>query len=45
MAEASKRLRRVNGHMHLAALRRALDEQVAAETVGAIRHDKPVIAT
>ena len=44
MAEAGKQFRRVNGHMHLAALRRALDEHVAAETVGTVRHDEPVIA-
>ena len=30
MAEAGKQFRRVNGHLHLAALRRALDENVAA---------------
>jgi putative transposase len=39
MAEAGKQFRRVNGHLHLAALQRALDEHVAAETVGASRHD------
>ena len=44
MAEAGKQFRRVNGHLHLAALRRALDEHVAAETVSALRHDEPVIA-
>ena len=44
MAEAGKQFRRVNGHLHLAALRRALDEHVAAETVGPVRHDEPVIA-
>jgi len=44
MAEAGKQFRRVNGHMHLAALRRALDEHVAAETVSTVRHDEPVIA-
>jgi putative transposase len=44
MAEASKQFRRVNGHLHLPALRRALDEHVAAQTVGAIRHDETVIA-
>jgi putative transposase len=44
MAEAGKQFRRVNGHMHLAALRRALDENGAAEAVDAIRHDEPVIA-
>ena len=44
IAEAGKQFRRVNGHLHLAALRRALDEHVAAETVGIVRHDEPVIA-
>lgn len=44
MAEASKQFRRVNGHLHLAALRCALDEHVAAETGDAIRHNEPVIA-
>ena len=44
MAEAGKQFRRVNGHLHLTALRRALNEHVAAETVGTIRHDEPVIA-
>jgi putative transposase len=44
IAEAGKQFRRVNGHMHLAALRRALDEHVAAQTVGAMRQDDTVIA-
>jgi transposase-like protein len=44
MAEAGKQFRRVNGHLHLAALRRALDEHVAAQTVGTVHHDEPVIA-
>jgi putative transposase len=44
MAEASKQFRRVNGHLHLPALRRSLDEHVAAETVGTARHDEPVMA-
>jgi putative transposase len=44
IAEAGKQFRRVNGHLHLAALRRALDEHVAAETVGTVRHDESVIA-
>ena len=44
IAEAGKQFRRVNGHMHLAALRRALNEHVAAETVSASRHDENVIA-
>lgn len=35
MVEASKQFRRVNGHLHLGALRAALERHVAAETVGA----------
>jgi hypothetical protein len=42
MLEAGKQFRRVNGH--LPALRVALDEHVAAQTVGALRHDEPMIA-
>ena len=44
MIEARKQFRRVNGHLHLPALRVALDEYVAAQTVGAVRHDDNVIA-
>jgi putative transposase len=44
MLEASKQFRRVNGHLHLPALRAALDAHVAAQTVGTIRHDDNVIA-
>jgi len=44
MIEARGQFRRVNGHLHLPALRAALDAHVATETVGAIRHDEPVIA-
>ena len=44
MVEAGKQFRRVNGHLHLPALRIALNEHVAAQTVGAVRHDEPVIA-
>jgi putative transposase len=44
MAEADKQFRRVNGHLHLAALRRALDEHVAAESVSATRQNDSVIA-
>jgi len=43
-SEAGKQFRRVNGHLHLPALRVALDEHVAAQTVGAVRHDDTVIA-
>jgi len=44
MVEAGKQFRRVNGHLHLPALRDALERHVATETVGAVRHDEPVIA-
>ena len=44
MIEAGKQFRRVNGHLHLPALRTALDAHVAAQTVGTVRHDEPVIA-
>lgn len=35
MVEASSQFRRVNGHLHLPALRAALERHVVAETVGA----------
>ena len=38
MVEAGKQFRRVNGHLHLASLRTALERE-AAETVGATCHD------
>jgi hypothetical protein len=44
MLEASKQFRRVNGHMHLTALREALERHVAEHTVGADRHDENVNA-
>ena len=44
MIEAGKQFRRVNGHLHLPALRTALDAHVAAQAVGTVRHDEPVIA-
>jgi hypothetical protein len=34
MAEASKQFRRVNGHLHLPALRDALERHVADQAVG-----------
>jgi transposase-like protein len=40
MLEAAKQFRRVNGHMHLPALRAALERHVAERTVGADRHDE-----
>jgi hypothetical protein len=44
MIEAGKQFRRVNGHLHLPTLRAALDEHIAAQTVGAMRHDDNMIA-
>jgi putative transposase len=44
MIEARSQFRRVNGHLHLAALRTALDQHVANQTVGGVHHDEPVIA-
>ena len=42
MAEAAKQFRRVNGHLHLAALRHALEQHVAAETVAPKRYNDNV---
>ena len=44
MLEASKQFRRVNGHLHLPALRAALERHVAEQTVSATRHDETVNA-
>jgi putative transposase len=44
MIEARGQFRRVNGHLHLPALRAALDAHIAAETVGTVHHDEPMIA-
>ena len=44
MIEARSQFRRVNRHLHLPGLRATLDAYVAAETVGTVRHDEPVIA-
>jgi len=44
MVEAGKQFRRVNGHLHLPALRAALERQVASETVSASRHTDTVTA-
>jgi transposase-like protein len=43
MGEAAKQFRRVNGHLHLGALRRALDDH-AADTVTPICNDQEVAA-
>ncbi len=42
MVEAAKQFRRVNGHMHLPALRAALERHVTERTVGADHHDENV---
>jgi len=44
MVEAGRQFRRVNGHLHLPALRTALQRQVATGTVGATRHTDTVTA-
>jgi transposase-like protein len=44
MIEARSQFRRVNGHLHLPALRLALEAHLTAETVGTVRQDEPVIA-
>ncbi len=44
MLEAAKQFRRVNGHMHLPALRAALERHVTERTVGTNRHDETVNA-
>ncbi len=43
MLEASGQFRRVNGHLHLPALRAALERE-AAHTVGATCHDQDLNA-
>ncbi len=44
MVEAKGQFRRVNGHLHLPALREALERHVADRAVGADRHDQTVNA-
>ena len=43
MVEAGKQFRRVNGHLHLAKLRAALDAEIAG-TVTSTVHDEEVVA-
>lgn len=43
MVEAQQQFRRVNGHLHLATLRAALEREVA-KTVGPVGHDEEVSA-
>jgi transposase-like protein len=42
MLEASKQFRRVNGHLHLPALRAALERHVVEQSVSVDRHDESV---
>ena len=42
LVEAGKQFRRVNGHLHLPALRAALERHVAEQSVGAERHNQTV---
>jgi len=44
MVEAGKQFRRVNGHLHLRALRAALDRHVETTNVGTDRHNHTVTA-
>jgi hypothetical protein len=44
MVEAGKQFRRVNGHLHLPALRDELDRHVAAHNVSTSRQNEPEIA-
>jgi hypothetical protein len=44
MIEAGKQFRRVNGHLHLPALRDALDRHVATDNLSTSRQKEPVIA-
>ena len=44
MLAAGKQFRRVNGHLHLPALRDALERHVATKNVSAARQNEPVIA-
>jgi hypothetical protein len=40
MVQAGTQFRRVNGHLHLRALRTALERHVAAGNVGANKHNQ-----
>ena len=42
MGEAAKQFRRVNGHLHLPALRKALDAEAAGMSVTPIEYDQDV---
>ena len=44
MAEAGKQFRRINGHLHLLALRQALQHHVTEQNVSATHQNGSVIA-
>ncbi len=44
MVEAGKQFRRVNGHLHLKALRETIERHVAAENVGTNPHTETINA-
>jgi len=44
MIQARAQFRRVNGHLHLRALRSALERHVGVENVGRTGHSETVIA-
>ena len=44
MVEAGKQFRRVNGHLHLAKLRAALDAEIAATVTPAVQDEEVVAA-
>lgn len=44
MIEAGKQFRRINGHLHLKALREAIERHVAAENVGSDPHTETINA-
>ena len=44
MIQARAQFRRVNGHLHLRALRAALDRHVGVENIGRPSHNETVIA-
>jgi len=44
MIEAGKQFRRVNGHLHLPALRAALEAEIHNNIVGPRPHEEPINA-
>jgi putative transposase len=44
MVEAGKQFRRVNGHLHLAKLRTALDAEIAGTVIPAVQDEQVVAA-